>query len=196
VRSSYLENNYGLAIQAAAAAARPGIMVELGVLDGYSTLHLARTARWLEVSQLCSSHLYAYDLFDEYEFNHGDQKAVQQMLAKEGVSKYVTVKRKNAFVACGCFEDEDVGLLHIDISNEGELLLKLLKVWLSKLRQGALLILEGGSEERDKVEWMVKYNKRPIRSLFEEKFFRQNFSAPMVMKPFPSITFAIRRGAQ
>ena len=38
---------------------------------------------------------------------------------------------------------------------------------MKKLNKNGLMILEGGSEERDEVEWMKKYNKRNIKPYLE-----------------------------
>jgi len=31
-----------------------------------------------------------------------------------------------------------------------------------RIKKGAIVLFEGGSKERDQVEWISKYNKRPI----------------------------------
>jgi len=42
IRSSYIANNYGELLRQYVIAFQPSSFVELGVLDGYSTLHIIR----------------------------------------------------------------------------------------------------------------------------------------------------------
>ena len=45
------------------------------------------------------------------------------------------------------------------------------------------MIFEGGTEERDNIEWMLKYNKTPINSIKEEiNYVVLNESFPSVSK--------------
>ena len=60
------------------------------------------------------------------------------------------------------YRGENYNLLHLDISNTGDIIDELeLKTRMKRIK-GAIVIFEGGSEERDNVEWMIKYNKKPI----------------------------------
>jgi hypothetical protein len=47
------------------------------------------------------------------------------------------------------------------------------------------MIMEGGSEERDCVEWMVKYDKPKIRPILQKY---SNSVKIEVLEDFPSIT--------
>ena len=70
----------------------------------------------------------------------------------------------------GLIKKEQFDLIHIDISNDGE---KIKKIY-DKLKsnnniKNSIMLLEGGTEERDKVEWMEKFNKQKIYPLLESK---------------------------
>ena len=59
----------------------------------------------------------------------------------------------------------DFDLLHLDISNDGEIIEKTIESLKNHLERGSNIIFEGGSKERDNEEWMIKYNKKPINSI-------------------------------
>ena len=54
-------------------------------------------------------------------------------------------------------------LIHIDISNDGEVYDFAVKNYLPLVNK--VLLLEGPSVERDNVDWMISYNKKPINSI-------------------------------
>jgi hypothetical protein len=54
------------------------------------------------------------------------------------------------------------------------------------------ILFEGGSVERDQVEWMKKYNKRPIRRVLPQLAKRVDWQLS-VIKEWPSITVMKRR---
>lgn len=194
MRSSYNKNNYGAVLQAAVRFLAPALVVELGVLDGYSTYHLANGLKNLSTNNGWGGELHAYDLFDDYEFKHGDQRQVAAMLRAKGVAEYVKLKKANAFQVHNRYEKESVDLLHIDISNDGEKLLKLFKQWHPKLRKvSGYILAEGGSKSRDVVVWMQKYNKPKIALALNDPFVVDNFKAPLVLERFPSMTILQKR---
>ena len=162
MRSSYALNNYADIFYYNVTVWRPQFCVELGVLDGYSTLAIARGLKE-NVKIGVSGHLDAYDLFDDYEFNHGSMPAVQAELDKAGVSGFVTLHKADAFEAHKNHEDQTITFLHVDLSNTGETLRRIIQLWDAKICQGGIFMFEGGTEERDQVEWMIKYNKVPIK---------------------------------
>lgn len=158
MRSSYCTNSYGSLFTALAKIHDPKLMIELGVLDGYSLLALAEGA-----SSDCQ--IYAYDLFDDYEFKHGSEEDVQSLLNDKRYSN-VSLLKGDAIAAAKSYENNSVDFLHVDISNDGDILGKVYNAWYDKIKKGGLFIFEGGSVERDNVDWMVKYKKTPI-SIFK-----------------------------
>jgi len=188
LRSSYKENNYGNVFRALILAHQPKIVVECGVLDGYSTFHIAHAIRFNHARGLRMAEFYAYDLWEEYDYKHGDFEEVKEMLESQNLGEYVMLGEGDAFEVADSFEDGDVDFLHMDISNNGDKLLKTLKVWGDKISDDGMIAFEGGSEERDKVEWMVKYDFPSIR---EELINNPNVSKNwyvQIFTTFPGLT--------
>ena len=59
-------------------------------------------------------------------------------------------------------------------------------LWIDKV--GQLIIIEGGSEERDQVEWMIKFKKIPIAKWLEDFTLRRGDIEYLTVEPFPSVT--------
>ncbi|MCG8604177.1 hypothetical protein MJD09_04145, partial [bacterium] len=89
------------------------------------------------------------------------------------------------------YQDKTIDLLHVDISNDGDILQRCLEIWHPKLKVQSTLILEGGSKERDVIDWMQKFSKTPIQSFVQSEWFTEHYQA-VVMQPFPSLTLARR----
>ena len=125
MRSSYKENNYGMVFRSLILACEPSIVVECGVLDGYSTSNIAHALR-ANHSRGIVSEFYAYDLWEEYEYKHGDLEEVKEMLTEQDLQNYVMLNEGNAFEVAEVFDYGSVDFLHMDISNNGYKLLKTL----------------------------------------------------------------------
>jgi len=74
-------------------------------------------------------------------------------------------------------------LIHIDISNDKDIFEFAFENYLPKTRKA--LLLEGGSIERDNVEWMKKYDKSPINPFLINK--KNNYDINIIQE-FPSLT--------
>ena len=59
-------------------------------------------------------------------------------------------------------------LIHIDIANNGDIYQFVFDNYIQKISSGGTIILEGGSVERDNIEWMNKYNKCKIQPVLEK----------------------------
>jgi hypothetical protein len=193
MRSSYRTNNFGLLFTQTVLLRMPKTIVDLGVLNGYSTVHLATGAKHLSESMGCDSHVYAYDLFIGYEYKHGVKECVVRETERYDLQDYVTVKEMDAFEAYKEFEDESVDLIHLDISNDGDKIKKFLEVWNSKVNPYyGIVLLEGGSEERDNITWMVEYNKPSIRQeLFSNSIISSEYNI-FIYNQFPSVTMLMK----
>ena len=173
-------------------AKEPNLVVECGVLDGYSTLYIANALKFNHQSRDIESSFYAYDLFDAYEYNHGDYEKVDEMILDKGLLPYCTIVKHDAFDAAKGFDNEEVDFLHFDISNDGDILLKMLEVWGSKINREGMIAFEGGSIERDQ-GWIAKYNKRPIRpELLCNPDVYRNWDF-QIFDAFPSMTLLWRK---
>lgn len=196
MRSSYIENNYGNVFKALILAQKPAIVVECGVLDGYSTINIAHALRANRIGSGICSRFVAYDLWDGYDWKHGDFENVATLLREAGLlNHYVNLHYGDAFESANNFNDYTVDFLHMDISNDGRVLEKTLQIWGPKMEQGGLIAFEGGSTKRDNIDWMVKFNKRPIVPVLE-KLLYPPMSAEwsfQVFTDYPSMTLICKR---
>ena len=194
MRSSYIQNNYGPVFENVVKTFLPQKCVELGVLDGYSTLAIARGIRKAMILSAHRSHLYAYDLWEDYDYKHGKMEEVQDRLDSEELSEYVTLHKKDAFEVYKDYLDQSACLLHVDISNDGDTLNKIVEQWHTKLSMGGMILFEGGSAERDEIEWMKKYNKKPIKPVIEFHEILNKWYIYGTYNAFPSLSVFIRKG--
>jgi predicted O-methyltransferase YrrM len=183
MRSSYIQNNYGNVFLSLILAKMPQICVECGILDGYSTISIAKGLKFNSEKLGIHGLLYSYDLWDEYEFKSGKREDVDAILRKENLDKYVILKSGDALEVHTNYYEHYVEFLHIDISNDGDKIERVLDFWPPKMADNSIIAIEGGSEERDKVEWMIKYNKKPIKPSLEHCNFNY-----FTFQEFPSLT--------
>jgi len=194
MRSSYKQNNYTLLFERSAEAFLPQKCVELGVLDGYSTVAIAKGLKRASIVGNHFSHLHAYDLWEDYPYKHGNMDKVQKLIDDEDLSRFVTLYRKDAFEVYKDYDEESICLLHVDLSNTGEILEKIVEQWHTRLSMGGMLLFEGGSEERDNIEWMKKYDKKPIKPVIEGHEILNEHYIYGTYLDFPSLTVFIRKG--
>ena len=188
IRSSYKENDFGSILRALVLAHKPKLVVECGVLDGYSTFYIASALRFNRHSRGISSEFFAYDLWEDYEYKHGDFEEVEEMLKSQKIDDHVNLTEGDAFEVAQVFDDGVVDFLHMDISNNGDKLIKTLEVWGNKISEDGMIAFEGGSEERDEVEWMVKYGFTSIRDTLINNSFVSNNWDMQIFTMFPSMT--------
>lgn len=168
--SSYEKSNYGDLFSGFMRVYQPKKVVELGTKAGYSAYHMARGLK-----ANGKGRLYCYDLWEKYPYH-----SVPKSVAVKNLRKFkniVTLKQRDAIGVDKLYKSVDI--LHVDISNDGEKLGAIIPRWVNKVRQ--LIIIEGGSEERDKLNWMIKYKRPPIRPWLQ-KYSHFTF------EPFPSVT--------
>jgi len=155
IYSSYRENNLGQTFYDLVLQYKPKKIVEFGVLYGYSTVAMA-----MALDELGEGHIWANDLWEEYPFRHSTKDETQKNIDQYGLSKYVTLQKND-------FEEwlknpEPFDMLHVDISNKGDTIQRLYAAVEDRVKNGAVVVFEGGTEERDCVEWVVKYNCKKI----------------------------------
>lgn len=185
MRSSYKANSYDKIFNALMHIHKPAIAVECGVLDGFSLFSLG------EVAETYGGEVYGVDLFDDYEFNHGSREEICKQILARGLTRTTLIK-DDASKAANLFEDDTVGLLHIDISNTGDRLKNVFKAWYPKLQKDGILIFEGGSLERDEIEWMARGEEVPI-AFFKHVLQESKRFEVLTLLPFPSLTVCRKR---
>jgi predicted O-methyltransferase YrrM len=155
IESSYGKNDIGQTLYDLVLKYKPKKIVEFGILCGYSTIAMA-----MALDEIGEGHIYANDLFEDYKFKHSTISETQANINNYGLDQYITLSKKN-------FDEwlkqpEDFDLLHIDISNKGDTIERLYEAVKDQINDGSIVVFEGGSKERDNVEWMIKYNCKKI----------------------------------
>jgi len=120
-------------------------------------------------------------------------KQVQKMLETEGVAEYVTLHKGDAFKVWKEHEEKSIWLLHIDLSNDGDILKRILELWNHKMVHCGIIACEGGTIERDGVDWMKKFKRKSIHDeLLRNEIVNQN-TVWGTYKKFPSLTVMLKK---
>jgi len=174
-RSSYKNANltYENVFQTICFLVKPKRIVEYGILDGFSLNSLVKYS-----SPDCQ--IIAYDIFDDFVGNHANKEYITDLFRS---FPNVCVAKGDFYKHYTQLEDNTIDIIHIDIANTGDTYEFAVDNYLSKLTPNGVLILEGGSTERDQVWWMTKFNKRTVSD-----FLTQTKATFTVLLPFPSLT--------
>lgn len=175
MRSSYTlkELDYGDILKSVCFLIKPKTIVEFGILDGFSLSHFIENS-----SPTCN--IQAYDIFDDFVGNHATKNNLEE---KFNMYSNVKIQYGNFYTSLDLFEDNSIDILHIDIANTGEIVPTVAQ-YMKKVSQNGVLILEGGSKERDEIEWMKKYQKLSLRTELQKM---SNVSI-LTLGKVPSIT--------
>jgi len=172
IKSSYKVNNYDKVFQSICFTLKPQRIVEFGILEGYSLDSFVKYGG--------DAIIEANDLFDEFPYNAADHGFVTN---KYKDNSNVFINKKNFYDAVEDYEDNSIDILHIDIANNGDVFEFAIQNYLPKVC--GVMILEGGSLERDNVEWMRKYDKPTIQPVLQK--YSDNVRIE-VLDDYPSIT--------
>ncbi len=171
-RSSYKNKlTFGDFLEGLVFSSGPKKIVEFGILDGYSLEYFAKSGAEVD----------AYDIFDEFVGNKPPSDIKEKFKSYPNVS----IDYGDFYKKCDELSSGEIDMIHVDIANDGDVYQFAVENYLPLLKKEGLLILEGGSQKRDDVEWMIKYSKRLIRPYLE--------SLPSKVKwktvgEFPSLT--------
>jgi len=164
IASSYNINDVGESIYNVVRNLKPKKIIDFGILYGYSTVCLAQAVRDNGIG-----HIYALDLFEDYQYRHSIKNIVEHNLQYYDLTQYVTLIKKD--FKDWLAEEEDFDLLHLDVSNTGDVINSLYEKYPKES-----VIFEGGTVERDNVKWMIEYNATPIKhSITPYKIINNNF---------------------
>jgi predicted O-methyltransferase YrrM len=183
VGSSYKRNGLGWVLYGLVRACKPKVCVEIGVLEGYSTIFIAAA-----LSETFSGILYAYDLWEKYPHHHVDKRVAQGNLEKAGLLPYVDLFTADAKEVPNRIEGP-IDFIHIDISNDGDTYLWAMETFAHRICPKGIMVLEGGTQERDQVDWMVEHRKYPIRRALKEVSGWDYITIPL----FPGMTIMRRK---
>ncbi len=180
--SAYEENNYGELFYALTRIYQPRKVVELGTKAGYSAYYIAKALK-----ANGTGSLDCYDLWEKYKFN-----SVPKSVAEKNLKQFKDIATlRLADDASVATKYKTVDILHIDMGNHGEILEAVVPKWINKVRQ--LIIIEGGSPERDQVDWMKKYKKQSLAKWLNDFKKRHKNIETFTIDKFPSITLIRKR---
>ena len=152
----------------------PQKIIEFGVLEGYSLDKFIESS-----SKNCI--INAYDIFDDFNGKHSDYSIIK----KYSDIDRVNVERGDFYKLHSSIPDKSIDILHVDIANNGDVYEFVFENYLTKMADNGIIILEGGSEERDSVYWMKKYNKPLIQPVIRK--YSKDYDIHIVGN-FPSMT--------
>ena len=115
----------------------------------------------------------------------------RRQIVQSGLERWVTIEARD-------LEDvherwEAVDYLHVDVSNNGGTFRTVFDQWSHKVRQ--IILLEGGSAERDNVAWMHQYQKPAIGPALADLRRAHPDWSFTTLEPFPSLTIACNAAA-
>ena len=165
-RSSYIRNGFGRLFSSLTYNYEFQNILELGVLDGYSLFSMANGQNNNQSTQKSVS-IIGVDLFEEYEFKSGKKTSVQNLIDEFLFQELITLIQSDVF-SDKPIEDilRKSNLIHVDLGNDRIKVENIMSI--IEKKKDFIIIFEGGSTSRDQVEWMIKYNKKPMRPYFEE----------------------------
>ena len=171
IQSSYKLNNFDSIFKIICENVKPKSLLEIGILDGYSLNSFVRYTS-------NETKIVAIDLFDEYKYKNSNYEFINNSF-----NKYKNVEIShgdffNYYKKSGKFD-----IIHIDISNDADVYKFSIENYFPKVNE--LLLLEGGSKERDDVLWMKKYKKPKINKFLNE--IKNDYSFQTI-DLFPSLT--------
>ena len=152
----------------------PTTVVEIGILNGYSLRSFAESCP-------STTQIYGYDIFEKFNGNSASRDIINTFMEYPNVH----IAEGDFYELYKTYPSKSIDLLHIDIANDGSVYEFALKHYMPKLTDRGVLILEGGSRERDAVPWMQKYNKVPIYDILEK--YKATYDI-YTIDAFPSIT--------
>ncbi len=153
IPSSYYKNNIGKTLYNTVLTMKPDIIIEFGTLHGYSAVAMAQALRELD----SDGKIICYDLWKKYPYKNASMESTKSTIYSLGLMKYVELIEMDFYN----WIPQPFDLMHFDISNHAghlKYLKNLMDGWMHK----GTVLFEGGSKERDKVEWMKDF--QPINS--------------------------------
>tara|TARA_Y100000287_G_scaffold165256_1_gene147094 strand:- start:5221 stop:5766 length:546 start_codon:yes stop_codon:yes gene_type:complete len=159
MNSSYNNKiNFGDIISAITFLKKPKTIVECGILEGFSLSKFIKNS-----SQ--DTQIYAYDIFDKFNGNHAIES---QILQQFNIYNNVNIDYGDFYDVYKKYDDKSIDILHIDIANNGDVCEFMFQNYLNKVKDNGVVLMEGGSKERDNIEWMIKYNKPKIKPILDK----------------------------
>jgi hypothetical protein len=160
----------------------PSRVVEFGILKGYSLSALHEFCR-------DDCQIEAYDIFEKFNGNGANH---EELVKKFGDCANIQIDELDFYKGSEWYGDGEIDILHIDIANNGDVFKFAVENYLQKVSREGVMVFEGGSVERDDVEWMKKYGKPSIVEYLNKLREERKDLVVTVVDVFPSMTI-IRR---
>lgn len=170
-RSSYKLNNFDKIFKNICIKYTPSSVLEIGLLDGYSLNSFVKNTDKL-------TSIVGIDLFENYEYKNSNYSFITNKFKDCNNVKILKDSFYEYYKKAIKFD-----IIHIDISNDGDIYKFALQNYFPLVNKA--LIMEGGSRERDNVEWMIKFDKKPINPYLMS--IQKKYKIEIIEK-FPSLT--------
>ena len=180
----YSKNDYGTLFYSLIKIYKPLEIVEIGVGDSYTLDAIVRAVKENNVGRV-----RVYDIFEEWKYFH---KANFTSTKKTFSCDAVTINKGDFYNVFSELDDNSIDFFDIDIANDGKKFQFFFDNYFKKLSPTGIAILEGGSLERDSIEWMIKYKKQLIRPILKKY---KNKADIFVLEPHPSATLIKKRSS-
>ena len=148
ISSSYYKNNIGKTLYNTVLTMQPSFIIEFGTLHGYSAIAMAQALRDLDNGGIIICH----DLWEKYPYNHSSMESTQATIDELGLTKYIELVEMDFYN----WQPEPFDLMHFDISNHAGHI-RYLKNLVNYNQLKGTVLFEGGTKERDRVEWMKNF---------------------------------------
>jgi hypothetical protein len=184
VRSSFNKNEYWRVFYFIGRYLRMQSILELGVLHGHSLLAMAIGASDGANDKL----IIGYDLFEDYPFVKSSREEVEKRIKNIGLNNIELHKKS---VMNEHYEVDiplEANIIMIDLSNCGDVVSSIIEQvdW----ENTDLLIFEGGSQERDRVQWMLDFERKPMFPIFEQM---KEECHVLTLNLFPGLTLVFKK---
>tara|TARA_Y100000389_G_scaffold76692_1_gene73441 strand:- start:18021 stop:18575 length:555 start_codon:yes stop_codon:yes gene_type:complete len=176
INSSYQKNNFDSVFKEICEKTNPKSILEIGILDGYSLNSFIK-----HTSIDCE--ILAIDLFEDYQYKNSNFEKITNKFKRY---PNVTIDYGDFYSFAKSSKKFDI--IHIDISNDAAVYKFALEHYFPLTNH--IMILEGGSIERDNVSWMVDFNKPKINTFLQTLEKRYDYQ---VIDMFPSVTVFYQR---
>ena len=93
IESSYQKNNLGYTIYKTILELKPKIVIDFGILYGYSTIAIAQALKDLDEG----GKVIGYDLFEDYEYKNSIKSVVNKNIIEYDVVNFVELRYGNFY---------------------------------------------------------------------------------------------------
>jgi hypothetical protein len=184
-KSSYKVNNFGKIFIYLSYHLKPKIIYELGVLGCYSLLSIGYGQKLLNKEKNKYTKSYGYDLFEDYKYNSFKLHDAEELVRTASLNNYISLEKVNIFENNFIEKIDHSDFLHIDLSNDGHILKTIFSDLSLDIKR--TIIIEGGGNDRERVEWMQKYGKKSILNFLIELDSKHNINIDIIQE-FPSVS--------